>query len=263
MWKCFRAFVFIFCPLLVTGQSIVPDWFLYPEPNEYVGVSLPSDDPQVQKYSALIAALTSWFARNPHKQQMPENRAVLTENIGNQYQERVKYTSKEQENLDFQIVKSHVNTQGELFLSVKIIKREHGNFSFQCEGEAFHTNIASQKMFEIQRMRCHYHHTDMDFGLELCFNSNYNPVSDSWKNQLVISVMPLEYRSFSESPNYNYADMGFSVNSFSFRVDKYEHPCGMSLYFAYMRCLAASINCREKPLFPIRLNKNKLYMYHE
>lgn len=252
----------MFCPLLGTGQSTIPDWFLNPAPDEYVGVSLPADDSLAQKYSALVSALTSWFAMNPHKQQKPENRAVLTENIGNQYQERVKYTSEEQENLDFQIVKRYVNTEGELFLSVKIMKREQGHFRFQCEGEASYTNLSSRKIFEVQRIRCNYRRADMNFRFELDFNSDYNSVSNAWKNQSLVLMQP-GCHFFFDSFDYSYADAGLPVNRFSFRVDRYEHPCGMSLYLAYMRCLAMSINSGARPLFPMRLNENKLYMYHE
>ncbi len=55
-----KILLLFFLPSPGAGERQIPDWFLHPEPDEYVGVSLPSYSIEE---SALASALLSFWVR--------------------------------------------------------------------------------------------------------------------------------------------------------------------------------------------------------
>lgn len=98
------------------SQTEIPNWFFHPEFNEYVGVSIPSEDASVRWNSALVSAMVSYEAHKAHRRDV----SSATMQSRDTFEEHRMSQSSVKDTVSYRILRQFVNRNGELFLALEI-----------------------------------------------------------------------------------------------------------------------------------------------
>lgn len=110
-----------------SGERQIPDWFLHPEPGEYVGVSLPSF---ALERSALFSALLSYCARE-EMEVLREESIVCRKDKDESLISRIGGLGLNHHIGILEVSRKFLNEYNELFVAVKIGKDDSTGFILQ------------------------------------------------------------------------------------------------------------------------------------
>lgn len=225
----------------------IPDWFLFPYENEYVGVSLPSPEPEERICFALISALISYEARLPRSSAM--NRC--TEKAGDGiYRDIQKGAQEIGDNISFRIVRQFVNENGELFVALQIIPDSSEHLHLVVEKIKTLRKDDKVTLWECgEFIECSYPELEYNFSRREKNQEVQGSIMMVYKNQDI-------YRDLKELPKLHYADIKNSTEEFG-----WYYECKDSLHVAYMRALYSLILEGVALKYPASLIDNRLIFY--
>lgn len=225
----------------------IPDWFLFPYENEYVGVSLPSPESEERICSALISALISYEARLPRSSVM--NRC--TEKAGGGiYRDMQKGAQEIGDSISFRILRQFVNENSELFVALQIIPDRSEYLRLIIGKEVFLQKGAGSASWECAEsiectcaeMVCHFFRQE--------------------KNREILGKIVMKnkdqgiYHDLKNCQKLNYVDMNNSTDELG-----WHYGCNESLHVSYMRALCALISEGAALKYPASLIDNQLIFY--
>lgn len=98
------------------SQVEIPDWFFHPDSNEYVGVSIPSENASERWSSALASAITNYAAHKAHQKDITSSR-VQNQTTFKEWRES---RTSVKDTVSYRILRWLVNRNGELFLALNV-----------------------------------------------------------------------------------------------------------------------------------------------
>jgi len=244
---CFKILLLFLIPLAVSGQRPdsgalflpspgagerqIPDWFLNPEPDEYVGVSLPSYS---LEESALFAALLSYCARE--------------EMEGIRKREVIGYSKKYVTSHDvllaknligiFEVSRKFLNEYNELFVAVKI-RKDNGIFNFESDMDS-EEEIVDKRMKHSESKK----HVSFEYADKMGrhFGFIYDYMNKNGDCRIVVENM-ITKEIFDSTPHYSYRNKG---NTPQVAKERVQFSCMQSLGFAYLQGMWALIEKQKK-----------------
>lgn len=119
-----------------SSQVEIPDWFFHPDFNEYVGVSIPSQDASERWSSALASAMVSYAAHQAHRRDV----SLATMQTRNAFEERRVSRASIKDTVSYRILRRFVNRNGELFLALEVCPgREVVQLDFEDQQQLYQT----------------------------------------------------------------------------------------------------------------------------
>lgn len=224
----------------------IPEWFLDPYENEYVGVSVSSSSPAERMCSALISALLAYEAQISR----PSATNRLVSKSDGIRCDMLRGERKIEDNISYRIGRQFVNENGELFIALQItpngaeylqlavakalsLQKDNGTTSWECE----------------EIIECRYPELGYSFSYREKNQEIQGCITMAYKNQSI-------YCDLKELSKSNYADMKNSTEELGGYYD-----CHDSLHAAYMQALCSFIVNGITLKYPCSLIDNRLIFY--
>jgi len=256
MKKFSIIYLILFCLIQdLYCQNIIPDWFLNPNKNEYVGVSGQYGTDFERECNATNLAIISYILTDYPDFVIKESTSK-NENFNSSTTRKIKYT----------ITQKHINKNGEVFISIKVLP---------------YTNDIQKSIAEVSIV--HSTTDNNNFLLTenkiLLFNQKSNEFKSSYKiNNTILIINDIKYETTNiELTTSNLRTQEYSQNENSLNFPKsnqnhhFSYPdsdgngskkiyisCGNSLHDAYLQYLLTLANDNKTRSHKLSLINNFL-----
>ncbi|MBQ8423265.1 MAG: hypothetical protein IJY36_03250 [Coprobacter sp.] len=248
----------------------VPEWFLAPAQGEYVGVSIPSVNEQEAIPSAIMSALMAYAAHNPTPTDTVGTQIESISSVsGEKEQSMFKAMINREVNPTYDIVRSHMGDNGELFIAIKIFDENspQDTFSIKCVNNFYTIGNSSNPQESVTNIKdmtilTYTHEGIIPQALRYSHYQDY--VEENGKETYSYKIAFAEkknnvYGSFistEKSQAYSYK------STWKLRKGILEYmpvaDCRNSLHVAYMCYLSEALRNNSVPVTPLYIIENSL-----
>lgn len=191
----------------------VPEWFLAPAQGEYVGVSIPSANEQEAIPSAIMSALMSYATHNPTPTDTVGTQIESVSSVSGEEEQSVfKAMINREVNPSYDIVRSHMGDNGELFIAIKIFDENspQDKFSIKCVNNSYTIGNSSNPQESVTNIaeiiKLTYTHEGI-IPQSLIYNHNMDYVEENGKETYSYKI------EFAEKKNNVYGSFISTENS--------------------------------------------------
>lgn len=226
----------------------IPGWFLFPFENEYVGVSLPSSNPEERMCSALISALISYEAHVSRP--FAINRAVEEDKNG--IRRDIQQGAREiDDGISFRIIRQFVNGNDELFVALQIIPDSSEYLRLAIAKEIFLQKDVDATSWEyMESIECTY--------AEMAYCFSRQDKNREIRGEIVMKNKDQGiYHDLKNCLKTDYIDIKNATDELGWSYD-----CNKSLHVAYVEALCNLIIRGTTLKYPCSLINNRLIFYY-
>lgn len=234
-------------------QNIIPDWFLNPNKNEYVGVSGQNGTDFERESNATNLAIISYILTEypdfVAKESTSKNKKSLTTH-------EIKYT----------ITQKYINKNGEVFISIKVLPYTNDIQKPIAEVSIVHSTTDKNKFFLIENKIVLINQKSNEFQSSCEINNTILKMNDIKHETTKIELTTSNLRTQEYSQNENSLNFPKCNQNHHFLYPdsdgngskKIYISCGNSLHYAYLQYLLTLANDNKSRSHKLSLINNYL-----